>query len=153
MGMTAQPINTKIKNIIKLRSNHPASIKEMIQSDFAKRLQSLELGLQKTQTRLKQFETKYQWSTETFVNLFTSNQLQHSFDFDEWLGEAWILEKLQQKQAIVFRTFTHLFFQSKMIGKPLGISSPVISDSGISHKCINKPRIAFSLLDINTRFP
>ncbi len=27
--MTAQPINTKIKNIIKLRSNHPASIREL----------------------------------------------------------------------------------------------------------------------------
>lgn len=101
MGMTAQPINTKIKNIIKLRSNHPESIREMIQSDFAKRLQSLELGLQKTQTRLEQFETKYQWSTETFINLFTSDQLQHSFDFDEWLGEAWMSTKLQQKIAIV----------------------------------------------------
>ncbi|ELS31408.1 MULTISPECIES: hypothetical protein [Pseudanabaena] len=56
--MTAQPMNTKI----------------MIQSDFAKRLQSLELGLQKTQSRLEQFEAKYQWSTETFINLFTSDQ-------------------------------------------------------------------------------
>jgi hypothetical protein len=101
MKMTPQPMNTKITNIIKLRSNHPASIREMIQSDFAKRLQSLELGLQKTQTRLEQFETKYQWSTETFINLFTSDQLQHSFDFDEWLGEAWMLAKLQQKIAIV----------------------------------------------------
>jgi hypothetical protein len=72
--MTVQPINTKTTNIIKLRSNHPASIRKMIQSDFVKRLQSLELGLQKTQTRLEQFETKYQWSTETFINLFTSDQ-------------------------------------------------------------------------------
>ena len=99
--MIVQPINTKIKNIIKLRSNHPASIREMIQSDFAKRLQTLEVGLQKTQTRLEQFETKYQWSTETFINLFTSDQLQHNLDFDEWLGEAWMLAKLQQKIAIV----------------------------------------------------
>jgi hypothetical protein len=57
-------MNTKITNIIKLRSNHPALIAEMIQSDFAKRLQGLELGLQKTQT----------WSTETFINLFTSDR-------------------------------------------------------------------------------
>ncbi|TYQ29721.1 hypothetical protein [Pseudanabaena sp. UWO310] len=94
-------MNAKITNIIKLRSNHPELIKEMIQSDFAKRLQSLELGLQKTQTRLEQFEAKYQWSTETFINLFTSDQLQHRLDFDEWLGEAWMLAKLQQKIAIV----------------------------------------------------
>lgn len=35
------------------------------------------------------------------MHLFTSDQLQHSLDFDEWLGEAWMLEKLQQKQAIL----------------------------------------------------
>ncbi len=99
--MTAQPTNTQIINIIKLRSNHPISIKEMIQSDFAKRLHSLELGLQKTQTRLKHFESKYQCSTATFIDLFNSDQLQHSFDFDEWIGEAWTLEKLQQKISIV----------------------------------------------------
>jgi hypothetical protein len=67
MGMTVQPINTKIKNIIKLRSNHPASIREMIQSDFAKRLQSLELGLQKT---LERFEAKYPSSNGNIYQSF-----------------------------------------------------------------------------------
>jgi hypothetical protein len=31
----------------------------------------------------------------------TNDQLQHSLDFDEWLGEAWMLEKLQQKTVII----------------------------------------------------
>jgi hypothetical protein len=88
-------------NELKLRSNHPESIKEMIEIDLAKRLQSLETGLEITQTRLKHFEAQYQWSTENFVNLFTNDQLQHSLEFDEWLGESWMLEKLQQKIAII----------------------------------------------------
>jgi hypothetical protein len=88
-------------NELKLRSNHPESIKEMIEIDLAKRLQSLETGLELTQTRLKHFEAQYQWSTENFVNLFTNDQLQHSLEFDEWLGESWMLEKLQQKIAII----------------------------------------------------
>ncbi len=88
-------------NELKLRSNHPESIKEMIEIDFAKRLQNLESGLELTQTRLKHFEAQYQWSTENFVNLFTNDQLQHSLEFDEWLGESWMLEKLQQKIAII----------------------------------------------------
>ena len=88
-------------NELKLRSNHPESIKEMIEIDLAKRLQSLEKGLELTQTRLKHFEAQYQWSTENFVNLFTNDQLQHSLEFDEWLGESWMLEKLQQKIAII----------------------------------------------------
>jgi hypothetical protein len=33
----------------------------MIQTDLNNRLQNLESGLQKTQARLKQFETQYQW--------------------------------------------------------------------------------------------
>ena len=88
-------------NELKLRSNHPESIKEMIEIDLTKRLQSLETGLELTQTRLKHFEAQYQWSTENFVNLFTNDQLQHSLEFDEWLGESWMLEKLQQKIAII----------------------------------------------------
>jgi|688.fasta_scaffold246134_3 hypothetical protein len=99
--MQIQTIETNSTNILKLRSSQPASLKEMIQNDLNHRLQDLENGLQQTQTRLKQFETQYQWSTKTFVELFTNDQLQHCLDFDEWLGEAWMLEKLQQKIAII----------------------------------------------------
>ena len=73
----------------------------MIEIDLAKRMQDIEAGIQRTCDRLKQFEDRYQRSTENFVHLFTSDQLQHSLDFDEWLGEAWMLEKLQEKQAIL----------------------------------------------------
>jgi hypothetical protein len=99
--MQIQTIETNSTNILKLRSSQPASLKEMIQNDLSQRLQNLETGLQQTQTRLQQFETQYQWSTEKFVELFTNDQLQHCLDFDEWLGEAWMLEKLQQKIAII----------------------------------------------------
>ena len=88
-------------NLLKLRSSQPESLKAMIQTDLNHRLQDLECGLQQTQARLKQFETQYQWSTEQFVELFTNDQLQHSTDFDEWLGEAWMRDKIQQKIAII----------------------------------------------------
>jgi hypothetical protein len=101
MTTKEQLITANPMNILKLRSSYPESIKKMIESDLAKRLQSIEDGIQRTQDRLKQFEAQYQWSTEKFVNLFTSDQLQHNLDFDEWLGETWMLEKLQQKKAII----------------------------------------------------
>jgi hypothetical protein len=88
-------------NVLKLKSSHLESIREMIESDLAKRLQTIEAAIQTTHSKLTQFETQYHWSTEKFVNLFTSDQLQHSLDFDEWIGEAWMLEKLQKKQAII----------------------------------------------------
>lgn len=99
--MQIQTIETNSTNILKLRSSQPESLKAMIQTALNHRLQDLESGLQQTQARLKQFETQYQWSTEQFVELFTNDQLQHSMDFDEWLGEAWMLEKIQQKIAII----------------------------------------------------
>jgi nucleotidyltransferase/DNA polymerase involved in DNA repair len=101
MNTQTQPVKTNSTNILKLRSSEPASLKEMIQNDLNQRLQNLETGLQQTQVRLQQLETQYQWSTEQFVELFTNDQLQHSLDFDEWLGEAWMLEKLQQKIEII----------------------------------------------------
>jgi hypothetical protein len=101
MNTQTQPVKTNSTNILKLRSSEPASLKEMIQNDLNQRLQNLETGLQQTQVRLQQLETQYQLSTKQFVELFTNDQLQHSLDFDEWLGEAWMLEKLQQKIKII----------------------------------------------------
>ena len=101
MNTQTQPVKTNSTNILKLRSSEPASLKEMIQNDLNQRLQNLETGLQQTQIRLQQLETQYQLSTKQFVELFTNDQLQHSLDFDEWLGEAWMLEKLQQKIEII----------------------------------------------------
>jgi len=88
-------------NLIKLRSTDNISLKQIIESALSERLYNLEQGIKRTQERIKQFETQYQWSTEQFIQLFTNDQLQHSVDFDEWLGEAWMRDKIQQKIAII----------------------------------------------------
>ncbi len=99
--MNTKVIEINSTKLIKLRSSQPDLLKEMIQTDLEHRLQNLESGLQKTQIRLKQFEIQYQWSTEQFMTLFSNDKLQHSEDFDEWLGEAWMLNKIQQKIAMI----------------------------------------------------
>ena len=99
--MQIEAITPNSTNLIKLRSSQPEFIKQMIKTDLNHRLQDLEDGLKTTQVRLKKFEEKYQWSTEKFVAMFNNDQLQHSADFDEWIGEAWMLEKIQQKMAII----------------------------------------------------
>ncbi len=101
MIMNTKVIEINSTKLIKLRSSQPDLLKEMIQTDLEHRLQNLESGLQKTQIRLKQFEIQYQWSTEQFMTLFSNDKLQHSEDFDEWLGEAWMLNKIQQKIAMI----------------------------------------------------
>lgn len=39
--------------------------------------------------------------TQEFLRRLENNELQHTLDFDEWMGEAWMLEALlQDKEEI-----------------------------------------------------
>ncbi len=84
---------------LKIRSKAPESLRRIIQSALSERLESVEAGIKKTQERLLEFEIKYQLSTEEFIKRFNNDQLLHSFDFDEWIGEYRLLEHLQQTKA------------------------------------------------------
>jgi predicted DNA-binding protein YlxM (UPF0122 family) len=81
---------------LKLRSKDPDSLKRIIQSALSERLQSVIAGIRRTEKHLQEFETKYQLSTEEFINRFNNDELSHSFDFDEWVGESRMLIHLQQ---------------------------------------------------------
>ena len=101
MTIQDQALLQKSMNLIKVRSSNPDFLKELIQTEITNRLQVIETGIQKTQEKLKKFEEKYELTTSQFVDSFTSDRLHHSLDFDEWLGEAWMLEKLQEKQQLL----------------------------------------------------
>lgn len=83
---------------VKLRSKYPDSLKHIIENALAERLRELENGIKITEERIQFFEQKYQLSTEEFLRKFASGELQHRLDleFDEWIGEAWMLEHLRQ---------------------------------------------------------
>ncbi len=84
-----------------LRSKDPDSLRRIIHSALSERLQSVKAGIKKTEERLKEFETKYQLSTEEFITRFNNDELSHSFDFDEWIGESQMLAHLlQTKESI-----------------------------------------------------
>ncbi|MDJ0658654.1 MAG: hypothetical protein QNJ42_04105 [Crocosphaera sp.] len=64
------------------------------------RLEKIEKSIRETKEKLKYFEDKYQVSTEEFINNFNNDKLDHdlNMEFDEWMGEIWMLSKLQEKQ-------------------------------------------------------
>jgi hypothetical protein len=37
-------------------------------------------------------------STDQFIQSFNKDELSHSFDFDEWIGESRMLKHLQEKK-------------------------------------------------------
>ena len=39
--------------------------------------------------------------TEEFIKRFNNDELTHSFDFDEWIGESRMLAHLQQKKETI----------------------------------------------------
>lgn len=84
-----------------LSAQDPESLRQIIQSALSERLHSLEAGIQQTEARLQAFESKYQRSTEAFIEQFNADRLAHSFDFDEWIGEARMLAHLQEKKAAI----------------------------------------------------
>ena len=86
---------------LKIRSKDPDSLKRIIQSALSERLQSIKAGIQRTEQRLQEFETKYNLSTAEFVTRFNNDELAHSFDFDEWIGESKMLTHLQKTKESI----------------------------------------------------
>ena len=86
---------------LKLISKYPDSLKQIIQSALSERLHNLEVGIKRTKERLHEFETKYQLSTGEFIQSFNNDELSHNFDFDEWIGEARMLQHLQEQKETI----------------------------------------------------
>lgn len=86
---------------LKLRSKYPDSLRQIIESALSERLHSIEAGINRTQERLQEFETKYQLLTEEFIKRFNNDELTHNLDFDEWIGESRMLAHLQEKKEAI----------------------------------------------------
>lgn len=63
------------------------------------RVQDLLKGLQITQGRIQYFEEIYAMPTAEFLKRFSEDEFQHSFDFDEWIGESRMLTCIEEKLA------------------------------------------------------
>lgn len=83
---------------LKIICEYPETLKQLIEEEVAQRLRSLEDGIRRTEERIKEFESKYQMSTEEFLRRFENDDLQHRLDmeFDEWTGESRMLKGLQE---------------------------------------------------------
>ncbi len=75
------------------------ALKRVFQDALVERLCSLEDGIKRTEERIQYFENKYGMATEEFLSRFENDELQHRLDmeFDEWIGEAWMLKRLREK--------------------------------------------------------
>lgn len=80
-----------------LVSNGNTPIRNVVEAALKNEYQELLLGIQKTKERVGAFEEKYKMITDEFLKRYAEDEFQHSFDFDEWIGESRILTHLIQK--------------------------------------------------------
>lgn len=73
------------------------SIKPLIESALLERAKILEAAIRQTEDRLGTFEQRYDLNTPEFLTRFAQNQYQHSDDFDDWIGESRMLDRLREK--------------------------------------------------------
>jgi predicted DNA-binding protein YlxM (UPF0122 family) len=84
---------------VKIICKDADSLRMLVEKALAERLRGLEDGIRRTEERLREFEDKYQMSTEEFMRRFENDEITHRLDmeFDEWIGESWMLKRLQEE--------------------------------------------------------
>jgi len=60
-------------------------------------LRSLLDGIQRTEQRLREFEKKYQLSTEEFLQRYQNDEFEETLELDGWIGEYWMLKSWRQE--------------------------------------------------------
>jgi len=82
---------------LRLISTHKRRLKPLVEAAIGNELRLLEAGIQRTEQRLREFEKKYHLGTQDFVARYESDSLEETLDFDEWIGEFRMFERLQEK--------------------------------------------------------
>lgn len=80
-----------------LISTHQRPLKSLVEAALANELRLLQAGVQRTEHRLGEFETKYKLSTPEFIRRYEADEFEETLDFAEWIGEYRLLEKLREK--------------------------------------------------------
>ena len=92
---------------LKIICEYPDLLKQFIEEALSRRIASLKDGIRRTEERIKEFESKYQMSTQEFLHRYENDEIQETLELDEWIGESLMLKGLQED----LDTLRGLFFQ------------------------------------------
>lgn len=84
-------------NELRIRCQRPESIKILFKNAVENELRSLLDGIRRTEERVREFEEKYQLSTEEFLRRYQNDEFEETLELDEWIGESWMLKSLRQE--------------------------------------------------------
>jgi hypothetical protein len=80
-----------------LISNRQLPLRPLIETALVNEVRLLEVGIRRTERRLREFETTHQMTTNNFVRRFENDELGETLELAEWLGEYRMLQRLNEK--------------------------------------------------------
>jgi hypothetical protein len=80
-----------------LISRRAYPLQPLVKAALANELRLLEVGIQRTEQRLRELERTHQMSTAEFVARYENNELPETLEFAEWIGEHRLLMRLRDK--------------------------------------------------------
>jgi hypothetical protein len=85
-----------------LKSNTPAEAADILKDALALEASRLKYSLNLAQKRMKRFETKYNVSSEKFINEWTAEDLKgKDLEYVEWAGEYQLFSRLNERLAVL----------------------------------------------------
>ena len=80
-----------------LHSADAPALRPFVENALARELRLLELAVRRTEERVRSFEAAYQLPTDEFLRRYANDEFTETLDLDEWIGEARLLVRLQEK--------------------------------------------------------
>jgi hypothetical protein len=87
----------KLMTELVLISNRQLPLKPLVETALANEVRLLEVGIRRTERRLREFETTYRMMTKDFVRRFENDELGETLELAEWIGEYRLLQRLNEK--------------------------------------------------------
>lgn len=80
-----------------LVSSRQLPLKPLVETALTNEVRLLEVGIRRTERRLREFETAHQMTTKEFVRRFEDDELDETLELAEWIGEYRLLQRLNEK--------------------------------------------------------
>ena len=80
-----------------LISTRQRPLRSLVEAALQNELRLLQAGIQRTEQRLRAFESQYSLSSREFLQRYENDALPERLDFAEWVGEYRLLERLREK--------------------------------------------------------
>jgi phage shock protein A len=80
-----------------LISHEDSALQPLIEGAISEALRSTQSGIDRCQARIKAFEQQYSMTSAEFLQRYENDELQETLEFDEWIGEIRMFQRLQEK--------------------------------------------------------